>query len=57
VIPELKVYSENGTEMNSWGGAITGLDNEEYEIQFGGITSDLMKKEFKYHYDEYYGKE
>jgi hypothetical protein len=57
VIPELKVYSENGTEMNSWGGAITGMDNEEYEIQFGGITSDLMKTEFKHHYDEYYGKE
>ncbi len=54
VIPELKVYSNNGTELKGWGGAITGMDDEEYEIQFGGITSELMKSEFRHHYDEYY---
>ena len=57
VIPELKVYLENGTELNGWGGAITGMDNEEYEIQFRGITSELMQTEFKHHYDEYFGAE
>ncbi|OAB79304.1 hypothetical protein ULVI_07655 [Cochleicola gelatinilyticus] len=57
VIPELKVYLENGTELNGWGGAITGMDNEEYEIQFGGITSELMQTEFKHHYDDYFGAE
>ena len=55
VIPELKVYLENGTELIGWGGAITGMDNEEFEIQFGGVSWQLMQKEFKHHYEEYYG--
>lgn len=57
IIPELKVYLENGTELTGWGGAITGMDNEEYEIQFNGITSEIMQSEFKHHFDEYYGIE
>ena len=55
VIPELKIYLENGTELNSWGAAITGMEKDDFEIQFGGITSELMQTEFKHHYDEYYG--
>ena len=57
VIPDLKIYIENGTELTGWGGAITGMDNDEYNIQFGGISSELMKSEFKHHYDEYFGME
>ena len=57
VIPELKVYLENGTELNGWGGAITGMEKDDFEIQFGGITSELMQTEFKHHYDKYYGTE
>ena len=57
VIPELKVYLENGTELNGWGGAITGMEKDDFEIQFGGITSELMQMEFKHHYDKYYGTE
>ena len=30
---------------------------EEYEIKFGGISSELMQTEFKHHYDKYYGTE
>jgi len=57
VIPELKVYLENGTELNGWGGAITGMEKDDFEIQFGGITSELMQTEFKHHYDEYFKTE
>ncbi|MCB4800303.1 hypothetical protein [Neotamlana laminarinivorans] len=57
VIPELKVYLENGIELNGWGGAITGMEKDDFEIQFGGVTSELMQTEFKHHYDEYYGPE
>ena len=57
VIPQLKVYLEDGTELDGWGGAITGMDEEEYQIQFGGITSELMQTEFKHHYEAYFGTE
>ena len=57
VIPELKVYLENGTELNGWGGAITGMDNEEYEIQFGGVAYQIMQTEFTHHYFEYFKDE
>ena len=57
IIPELKVIKEDGLELEGWGGAITGMDNVEYEIQFYGISSDLMKTEFIHHYVEYYGED
>jgi hypothetical protein len=57
VIPELKVYLENGTELNGWGGAISGMEKDDFEIQFGGITSEIMQTEFKHHYEQYYGNE
>lgn len=57
VISELKVYKENGTELNGWGGAITGIDNEGYEIQFGGVDYMIMQTEFAHHYYEYYKNE
>ncbi|PHQ28505.1 hypothetical protein CJ305_14525 [Leeuwenhoekiella nanhaiensis] len=57
VIHQLKVYFENGIELTGWGAAITGMDSEEYEIQFGGISPELMQREFKHYYDEYFGNE
>nr|WP_157698954.1 hypothetical protein [Bernardetia litoralis] len=57
VIPELKVYLKNGTELNGWGGAISGMEKDDFEIQFGGITSEIMQTEFKHHYEQYYGNE
>ena len=56
VIPQLKVYKVNNEELKGWGGAITGMDCDDFEIQFGGITGELMEKEFEHHYKEYYEK-
>ncbi|MBC5836258.1 hypothetical protein G6N05_15435 [Flavobacterium sp. F372] len=56
VIPQLKVYTENNEELKGWGGAITGMDSDEFEILFGGITSEIMQKEFGSHFKEYYGE-
>ena len=55
VIPQLKVYKNGHEELKGWGGAITRMDSDEFEIQFGGITSELMQKEFESHFQEYYG--
>ena len=57
VIPQLKVYLKNGKELKGWGGAITGMDSDDFEIQFGGISSELMQTEFEHHYKKYYEKE
>ena len=38
-------------------GAITGMDSDDFEIQFGGISSELMRSEFEQHYKKYYGNE
>ena len=58
VIPELKVYLENGTELTGWGGAISGMEKEDdFEIQFGGIDYKIMQTEFAHHYYDYYGEE
>lgn len=53
-IPQLKVYLTNGMELTGWGASITGMDNEEYEIQFSGIDAELIQTEFKHHFDVYY---
>ncbi|WP_426430077.1 hypothetical protein ACPX19_11120 [Winogradskyella sp. HB-48] len=57
VIPELKVFDNEQNELKGWGAYFIGMDNDGFEIQFGGITSDLMQSEFKHHYDEYYKTE
>jgi len=56
VIPELKVVLENGNELKGWGGSIVGMDDDDFEIQFGGITSEIMQTEFSNHFKEYYLK-
>ena len=55
IIPDLKVFLENGIELIGWGASIIGMDNVEYEIQFSGISAEIMQTEFKHHFDEYYG--
>ena len=55
IISDLKVYLENGMELIGWGAAIIGMDDEEYEIQFSGISTEIMQTEFKHHYNQYYG--
>jgi hypothetical protein len=55
-IPQLKVYKDNNEELKGWSGAITGMDCDVFEIQFGGITGNLMEKEFQHHFKEYYEK-
>ena len=54
IITDLKVFLENGMELKGWGAAIIGMDNVEYEIQFSGISAEIMQTEFKHHFDEYY---
>jgi len=55
IIPDLKVFLENGIELIGWGASIIGMDNVDYEIQFSGISAEIMQTEFKHHFDEYYG--
>ncbi|MDO3696013.1 hypothetical protein QVZ41_14265 [Wenyingzhuangia sp. chi5] len=57
IIPELKVFDSERKELKGLGAYIIGMESEEFEIQFGGITSDLMQSEFKHHYDQYYKAE
>ena len=57
VIPELKILLQNGSQLPGWGAAITGMDSDEFEIQFGGIASELMQTESKHHFLKYYGHE
>lgn len=57
IIPELKVFDIEQNELKGWGAYFIGMDSDGFEIQFGGITADLMQSEFKHHYDEYYKTE
>jgi len=56
VIPQLKVFLENGEELLGWCAAITVMEPDDFEIQFGGVSTELMQTEFEHHYREYYGK-
>ncbi len=57
IIPQLELFLENGEQLKGWGGAISGLGKDDFEIQFCGITSEVMQTEFSHHYVKYYGKE
>lgn len=57
IIPQLKIFLENGDQLQGWGGAIVGMDSDDFEIQFAGITAELMQTEFKHHFVKYYGHE
>lgn len=56
VIPELKIFNEKNLELMGSGAFVDGMDNDGYEIQLGGISTELMKKEFQHHYSNFYGK-
>lgn len=57
VIPQLKVFLQNGNQLEGWGGAVTGMDSDGFEIQFGGVSSELMQTEFRDHFKKYYEQE
>lgn len=57
LIPELRVFDSEGSELKGWGAFIIGMESDGFEIQLGGITAELMQSEFKHHYEEYYQTE
>lgn len=56
IIPQLKVFLENEYQLEGLGGTVTVMEPDDYEIEFYGITSELMQTEFKHHFDNYYSK-
>lgn len=52
-IPQLKVYSDSGTEIKGAGTHISGMDAEGFEINILGITSRLYQEEFSHHVEQY----
>ncbi|WCT11577.1 hypothetical protein [Mucilaginibacter jinjuensis] len=56
IIPRLKVFLPSGEELMGWGGAINGTEADGFEIQFSGISSEIMQNEFVHHYLKYYGQ-
>ncbi len=54
-IPQLKVFLPNGNQLEGWGGAITGMDSDEFQIEFSGVSYEIMRTEFKHHFLKYYG--
>ena len=57
IIPQLKIILENGNQLQGWGGTIEGVDSDGFEIQFGGVSSELMQTEFRDHFKKYYEQE
>lgn len=52
-ISTVKVFSENNHEILGISTCIEGMKNEFY-IYIIGIDSELLKQEFKHHYNAYY---
>ena len=52
-IPDLKVFSENGVEIQGIGTSITGIDSEGFEIHVLGIPYPFYEDEFPHHVKEY----
>jgi hypothetical protein len=57
IIPQLIVYLPNGGELKGWGASVTGMDSDSFEVQFEGISSEIMKAEFACHYYGYFKAE
>lgn len=57
IIPQLEIFFENGDQLKGWGGAIAGMEPDDFEIDFYGITSEIMQTEFNHHFAKYYGDE
>lgn len=57
IIPQLKVFLENGDQLQGSGGAIVGMNSDNFEVTFYGVDSELMQTEFNHHFVKYYGHE
>ena len=54
VMPELKVFREDGLEIKGFAGnAITGMKGEGYEISIFGISYPFYEEEFPHHVKDY----
>jgi len=53
IIPQLKVCLQNGDELPGWGGAITGMESDIFEIDFYGVSPEVMQAEFEHHLIKY----
>lgn len=55
IIPQLKVFTKKGSELMGSGGAISGMDSDDFIIEFYGVPSEVMETLFAHHsrkYDE-----
>jgi len=52
-IPKLKIYNENGIEIEGVGSYIEGMDSEGFEINIIGIPYPFYEQEFPNHVEEY----
>lgn len=57
IIPQLEVFLENGDQLKGSGGAIAGMEPDDFAIDFYGIAPELMQAEFSHHFVKYYGDE
>lgn len=53
VIPELKVYRNDGAEISGIGANIEGIDSDGYEITILGISYPFYGEEFPHHVEQY----
>ena len=52
-IPNLKITNDYGIEIKGIGNQISGMDNEEYQIEIFGIPYPFYEEEFPIHVAEY----
>ena len=52
-IQNLKIMNDNGIEIKGVGNQISGMDNEEYQIEIFGIPYPFYEEEFPKHVAEY----
>jgi hypothetical protein len=53
IIPELKVYRNDGAEISGIGANIEGIDSDGYEITISGISYPFYGEEFPHHVEQY----
>jgi hypothetical protein len=52
-IPNLKITNDDGIEIKGVGNQISGMDNEEYQIEIFGIPYPFYEEEFPHHVANY----
>ena len=55
-IPELKVFTQDGTEIKSVGATISGMDKTGYEMTLFSISYPFYEYEFSHHVKVYKNK-